>query len=581
MKNFFSKNRVGLGLTILFSLLLAGPFTQDVLGRTYEIGPSFSLKKIGDVPWADLEPGDTILIHYRPEPYREKWVIDRAGTEAAPIVIRGVPGPGGEMPVIDGRDAVTSRELDFWSEERGVINIGGSNWPNQIPAWIVIEGLDIRGARPPYRFLDDHGSQKGYSSSASSIYIIEGHHITIRNCVLHDCANGLFAAHASSDILVEGCWIYDNGMEGSGYQHNNYTEATRITFQYNHFGPLRQGCEGNNLKDRSAGTVIRYNWIEGGNRQLDLVDAGHESIYMAPEYRSTYVYGNILIERADEGNSQIIHYGGDSGNTSHYRKGTLYLYNNTIISRRMGNTTLLRLSTQDEECMAVNNIVYVTAPGSRLALLNRDGVLRLEHNWLKEGWRLSHEGGSIPGQVLDGGTNIVGQEPGFVDLVHDELHLQDGSPCRDAGTALDMVDGPYRPAFQYVKHQGHEPRPSSGAMDIGAFEATGGTPANRAPEILSFTAEPSRVDNPLTVISFTSSISDPDGDSLTAHLDFGDGTWRQQASGEHSYWKAGTYQAVLTVTDSHGASTSRSVTIMVEDAPPGRPQGVSIVPAED
>src|SRR4029079_4241587 len=119
-------------------------------------------------------------------------------------------------------------------------------------------------------------------------------------------------------------YIYDNGNVGSLFEHNNYTAAIGITFQYNRFGPLRTGCLGNNLKDRSAGLVVRYNWIESGNRQLDLVDGEDSSLIRSdPSYRQTYVYGNILIEPDAAGNRQLLHYGGDSGTTAAYRQGTL------------------------------------------------------------------------------------------------------------------------------------------------------------------------------------------------------------------------------------------------------------------
>ena len=64
---------------------------------------------------------------------------------------------------------------------------------------------------------------------------------------------------------------------GNLFHHNSYTAAIGITFEYNRYGPLLAGAGGNNLKDRSAGMVARYNWIEGGNRQLDLVDAEDSS----------------------------------------------------------------------------------------------------------------------------------------------------------------------------------------------------------------------------------------------------------------------------------------------------------------
>lgn len=66
---------------------------------------------------------------------------------------------------------------------------------------------------------------------------------------------------------------------------------------------LCAGCLGNNLKDRSAGTVIRYNYIENANRQIDLVESSYVSIISDPSYRTTLVYGNVLAEYIADGNS--------------------------------------------------------------------------------------------------------------------------------------------------------------------------------------------------------------------------------------------------------------------------------------
>jgi len=526
------------------------------------------------VPWDDLSPGDTVLIHYRQEPYHEKWVIDRAGTEAKPITIKGVPGPDGQLPVIDGNMAVTNQKLNFWSEERGIINIGGSNLSDQVPAYIIIEGLDIRNARPPYWFKDDHGQVKYYSKNAASLYVIEGEHITVRNCRLHDCGNGFFACHASGHILVEGCAIYDNGIEGSYYQHNNYTEAKGITFQFNYFGPLREGCGGNNLKDRSAGTVIRYNWIEGGNRQLDLVDSDYQELISLPSYRKTYVYGNILIERSNEGNSQIIHYGGDSGDRSRYRKGTLYLYNNTVVSKRNGNTTLLRLSSPDESCWAANNILYVTDAGSRLALLNREGTISLLNNWIKAGWVNSHEGSNFSGSILNLGGNLEGYSPGFLDPSSGDYHLTSDSVCRDAGTALpNDLSGAYAVLREYVKHQKGRIRPSDSSIDIGAYEFEA-TETNHDPVILLFKADKNSVENPKTPINFTADASDPYGDTVSFLIDFGDGSQSSSVPADHFYLKKGTYKVILRALDGHGGSSTRHLDITVYDKHPEAPENV-------
>ena len=211
--------------------------------------------------------------------------------------MRGVPGPDGQLPKIDGERAVTPPPLNFWSEERAVIKIGGARVPpSESPLHVVLENLDIRGAHPNYQFLGRNGIQH-YSEDASSIYVESGAHITVRNCVLHNCANGFFTAHQSREVLLEGCDVHSNGIRGSIYQHNSYTAARGMTYQFNRFGPLAEGCSGNNLKDRSAGLVVRYNWIEGGNRQLDLVEGDDsDEIIEDPRYHRTFVYGNVLVE---------------------------------------------------------------------------------------------------------------------------------------------------------------------------------------------------------------------------------------------------------------------------------------------
>ena len=198
-------------------------------------------------------------------------------------------------------------------------------------------------------FTDDSGNVRAYGNNAASIHIERGENIIIRGCIIRDSGNGLFASSSDTevarDILIEGNYIHGNGNVGRIYEHNVYTAGIGMTYQWNRFGPLLEGAGGNNLKDRSAGLVVRYNWLEGGNRQLDLVDA-EDSVQIRndPAYGQTYVYGNILIEPEDAGNKQIVHYGGDSGQTSWYRKGTLHFYQNTLVSLRLDGTTLDRKS---------------------------------------------------------------------------------------------------------------------------------------------------------------------------------------------------------------------------------------------
>ncbi|MBX3280323.1 MAG: putative Ig domain-containing protein [Acidobacteria bacterium] len=466
-------------IILICALCVAGLSVQLPFGTAaatiYEVGPGKPYANINDVPWESIGPGDTVLIHWRSAPYREKWVICRQGTAEAPITVRGVASPEGLLPVIDGNGASTRPALNFWNQNRALIKIGGaSNPPDTLPRYITIENLDLRSARPPYSFTTHTGAVQNYVNNAASIYIEKGEYIIIRNCILRDSGNGLFIASSNSvvsrEILIEGNHIYDNGNVDSLYEHNTYTAALGITYQYNRFGPLRAGALGNNLKDRSAGLVVRYNWIEGGNRQLDLVDGEDSSIIRSsPNYRSTFAYGNILIEPAGAGNRQIAHYGGDSGVTGNYRKGIFYFHGNTIVSTRTDRTTIVRLSTNEEACDFRNNIVYVTAGGNTLSLVDSAGVMNLSHNWFKPGRVATF--GTLTGVINDDGTSVTGSNPGFANEAGQDFRLSAGSACINAGTGLAAAAIPFHvPVRHYIRHQMSEARPDDGVVDIGAYE---------------------------------------------------------------------------------------------------------------
>lgn len=547
------------------ALFIGSPALQ---GAVYEVGPSSPLASIGQVPWASLQPGDTVLIHWRSTPYKEKWVICRQGTAGAPITVSGVPGPSGELPVIDGQSAVTAPGLNYWSEGRGVIKIGGANTPPDLmPRHIVIENLEVINASLPFSFTDDVGGTQSYSANASGIYLEKGENITVRNCIFRQNGNGFFIASSdgavSRNILVQGNHIYDNGNSGSIFEHNSYTAGIDIVFEYNRYGPPRTGAGGNGLKDRSAGLVVRYNWIEGGNRQLDLVDGEDSStIRNDPKYRETHVYGNVLIEPAGDGNRQIVHYGGDSGGSSSYRKGTLYFYNNTIVSTRTDRNTLFRLSTDDERCDARNNIFYTTLPGSDLSMLDQDGVIDLSHNWIKPGWAGSFSGGTV--FINDDGTMVEGSSPGFVNEAGQDFHLAAGSAAINAGGNLNPAVLPAHDLLrQYVSHQASETRPNDGIFDIGAFEQGEPQPPGNDPPTAVISANPTSGTEPLNVMFDSVGSSDPDGSIVSYAWNFGDGGSASGITASHTYVSPGSFSAVLTVTDNDGATDTDSVQINV------------------
>ncbi len=444
------------------------PWDDAAFDDVYEVGEGKEYVSPSDVPWESLDAGSLVKIHHRVEPYRDKWVLNVSGTQDQPVVVLGVPNQSGALPIISGENATTRSQLDFWTEARAVIKIGGSSVPdNAAPSHVYVDCLEITGAHANHEFTDHEGTTQSYADNAAAITIESGSHIFVRNSILRGNGNGLFSAWESSSVTVSGNHIHDNGNQGSIFEHNSYTESDGIVFEFNRYGPLCQGCDGNNLKDRSAGTVVRYNWIEGGNRQLDLVDSEYSELSGRASYSETFVYGNILTEPDGAGNSQVIHYGGDSGDLTTYRKGTLFFFHNTVVSTRTGNTTLVRLSSEDESLRAENNVIFTTEGGSLLAILDGAGDAVLEENWLPTGWRWSH--GSTSGTTTETGT-LEGAAPGFVDAGNQDFSLTSDSPAVDSAGELGAALVEHPLDLQYELHRSAAVRPGGDVPDRGAFE---------------------------------------------------------------------------------------------------------------
>ncbi|MCB9932813.1 MAG: fibronectin type III domain-containing protein [Planctomycetes bacterium] len=510
-------------------LLLVLLFAPALAATTYSVGPGQTYTNINDVPLETIGAGDILEIHWRSTPYAEKFVICAQGTSVNPVIVRGIPnGSTGALPVITGANATTRTALSYWGENRGVIKIGGASVPTDtVPQYITIEYLEVRSAHPSYTFTDDGGTGGiAYATNAAAIYVEKGKHIKIQHCVIHDSGNGLFigpGGGVGNPDLTEDCYVgynyvHTNGIVSSAFEHNSYCESAGIVYEYNRYGPTRSGAIGNNLKDRSANSVVRYNWIEAGNRQLDLVEADGSGINTLAGYDSTYVYGNTLIEPDGAGNSQIIHYGGDNGTASTYRKGTLYLYNNTIYSTRSGNTTLVRLSTNSETCDCRNNVIFVSASASNLGLIDDTGTLNYRNCFFKGAPTPSHSGGAMQGTVNNLGGIVTGSDPGWTAVGSQDFSLTSTAACRNAGTTLHASTSAHPLSNEYVKHQQQQARPSDGTLDIGAFEYdNGGAPtAPAAPSSCTATA--------VSGLSIQVSWSDNSGNETGFKLERDDGS---------------------------------------------------------
>ena len=501
-RNFLLLVSVLLSVSVLLILGAAA-----ARATTYNVGPSQPYTTLSSVPWATLAAGDTVNIYWQPQPYYEMILISTQGTAAQPITVQGVPDPTtGQLPIIDGRSAVQSASLPYHDKnnplssqslyELGPVMVGPplDNAINNLPQYIIIQNLIVRNASQNYHFTNYTGTKTQYPPFASAIYVEGAQHLTIRNCTLTGSGNGLFinskygSTGVSSDVLIENNTIDNNGVVGSEGEHNVYTEANGIVFQYNYIGDIAAGAGGNALKDRSAGTVIRYNKIGGGGHCLDLVETmgGQGYIDQQPSYRTSFVYGNKIIN-GPNGATNLIHYGGDQWNYTYYRRGTLYFYDNTVITQtnQRSNppqgtdrwyTQVFELPGQGDtggapvqeivDCR--NNIIdnLPLTPGMAPSILNMittdgTGTLILNQNWLSPGTAQSCPiyNGTFIGTITGWDTNLFGDsqgnnDPGFVNLnatniAQNNLKLNKSSVCVGAGgTLLPEEQGVYGVYYQ-------------------------------------------------------------------------------------------------------------------------------------
>jgi len=398
-------------LRLLLAALTFCNLSIPSLAAVYDVGPGQAYTTIASFDWSALQPGDAVQIHYGI--YHEFIGVTGQGTATQPIRVVGIPDPTtGALPVIDGNGATVGASLNLQfaagPPERGLVSITPyNNAPTGYkPQYIEIANLQVQNAYDNNHFKYSNGETGAFLQDSAGIYIVAAEHIVITNCTITANSNGFVVASGDSsggtegdesrDITLQYSNVYGNGIPGQNGGHNIYSEASGIVYQYNHLGSPAAGSLGNNLKDRSAGTVIRYNWIESGSHMLDLVDPQKSASITVhePSFPFTYVYGNVLHNTST---LDMVHYGGDHGVPANDRNGTIYFYNNTVVVQAdqsaLRQTELLELTdsglstqTAAQHGDVRNNILYVeaktTGASQPLFDFGCDGPNAIYANWI-------------------------------------------------------------------------------------------------------------------------------------------------------------------------------------------------------
>lgn len=461
--------------------------------RDYQVGNGpKQLAGLDKVPWEKLGAGDTVRIFYRTNPYRGKFAISAHGKVSAPVRICGVKGEHGERPIIDGDKATTRSGMWYGNtsasgtnQQRGIAMI--INGVTQ-PEYIQIDGLKFQHAHPDYGFTDMDGEHQAYDKFGACIWVEHGHHITIADNEITDCSQAIFsrsfdgdASLRTMDLRIAGNEFSNNGVAGMDTAHTTYIQSVGVTYEFNHYGPMRKGAVGNAIKDRSVGTIVRYNRIESGTYAINLVDVEDFTEYALsdPAYRATFVYGNIIAKPGALG----IKYGGDhEGQEANFRKGHLYFWHNTMSmagDSGEGFVDLFSISTTEETVDAWNNIFYIAPvefPAFRArpdvgGKLVSGGVLNLGRNWMVRGCAPKPVCDTDPYHPVRGPFNgasnlLLGKEPPF-----DPVTFVPSGPALGAATSnLEAVKA-YPVLWQLDKDSKPVARSAFGAnADLGAVE---------------------------------------------------------------------------------------------------------------
>lgn len=377
-----------------------------------------------------LQQGDRITIHGRATAYQSRLPLT-----VSDVRIDTAPGPNGERVTFDARGAKEPTWATYFSPDvarNGCIYIGPDS-SRVNPTGITVNGVKVIGCRKGRAFTNSAGQPVVYNYGGG-IMLYRCREVTIQACAFDDHDTGVFgksfaeAANVLRNVTVEWCNFNNCGMPGSDRYHPVYLEGLNTVYQYNHFQKPISGSSGCNIKDRGAGTIIRYNRIEGGARTIDLVDPEEAgAVFMEdPGWGRIHIYGNLILNPAAGGSGSMIHLGFDG--QYQYAQWRLFFQYNTVVSYRQKGThykTFLFKTNGAQEIYSGDNIFDARSsdgnPSDTYLLTDEgsgDPQFFTRGDWFSK--RI------MTGEIRPDGwdSRIVGDDPAFVEPWSGDVRLK-------------------------------------------------------------------------------------------------------------------------------------------------------------
>ena len=365
-------------------------------GGDYEVGTGKEYTTVTSVPAITSWTPGTIMRIWNtdttgsnPSTYHEYFQIKNSGTATQPVIVCGVPDSYGNLPILDGQNAVGQSDI---SNGGGAAGAGiMSLWPgpgtpynywqsgSAGPSYVSITGLHLRHAGNTYGYTPPAGgAQVAWSAAAACVNVRSGAYVDVSGNDMDTCGNGFFSDDNSATywwslvtqlVTVTGNHIHGSGEAGSDSYHQVYFQSFYGLMQGNRIDNYRSTASGSNIKWRGVEGIFRYNYLsEGPVRSFDLVEnqdapqyttfegvgINNKSYLGAPgdttcadsyycsgdtaganiiaayqeSAQKDFIYGNEIFAGPAAG--QQIHYAADVLGGMTNRNGTLYFYSNTL-----------------------------------------------------------------------------------------------------------------------------------------------------------------------------------------------------------------------------------------------------------
>jgi hypothetical protein len=468
-------------------------------GVIYNVGPGQQYPDLQTVPVLTMPQGSVINLFYRATPYNTLLYFSNVGTAVKPYTLNGVTDAVGNRPKLYGanarytNDVVSAKPIALSRNDSSSLQGNGLvtffNTYAAPPAYWTIKNIDFAQQAINYTYTKLDGTIANYNGGGA-LYAVVCKNLTVENCLFHDSTNGLFvnsqdgfgtepatltvSVRQSDNVVVRNNRFWDNGVVGNYGYHSSYVASCKVLYEGNYYGPIKAGSQGGQLKDRSSDAVIRGNYINAINRGLDLVDEqGGEGIRNDPNYNIAHIYGNTIVFL----NSQCqnaLHFGGDSGLLTKYRKGPFYFYNNTYVA--IGDTNYNRFSWFD--CSEDVNVTVIARDNVYLTV----GTF-IESFWSAAGGKITLEGKNyknsavsanlfvyslVPTQITDNSTGTITSGGLFNAIYQPKV----GSTTIGAGTANQAYMTGFLKSQQYSGNNSVSSRGVSTSLDLGAYGGT-------------------------------------------------------------------------------------------------------------